>query len=71
MWKQRLSVMISSAIVSVTKNMAKKAKQAALEDIFKSERKVILQRRVISVDEEGYFGSTPTPDIKDRVLCTK
>lgn len=63
--------MSNSTIVSAAENMAKKAKQAALKDISKNEKKVILQRRVISVDEEGYFGSTPTPDIKDRVLCTK
>ena len=63
--------MISNAIVYVTKNMAEKAKQAALEDRFKSERKVIFQKRIIFIDEEGYYGSTPTPEIKNRVLYTK
>ena len=63
--------MISNAIVSVTKNMAKKAKQAALEDIFKSERKVIFQKRIIFIEEEGYFGSNPTAEIKDRMLRIK
>ena len=71
MLKQTLLVMISRAVEQSLKNMAKKAKQAAIKDIFSSDRKVILHSRVISIEEEGYYGIQPTPEIKDRALCAQ
>lgn len=60
--------MISRAVETSLKNMAKKAKQAAIKDIFSSERKMVYHKRIISEEEEGYYGSIPTPEIKDRAL---